>query len=112
MTSEIISVNVTNGRFGVIEELDMKEQKEYFKELQTNGANPDIEKITWDEWMMPVRIRHEDIQIWNKKPHFIYGWWESFLQSDNVPQWLMGAESENVLIIVRRKERRNNDLRD
>jgi len=59
--------------------------KDYFSELQTNGANPDIEKMTFETWNRPIIIspvskidRHNG----GTNSHFIYGWFETYGQSD------------------------------
>jgi len=63
---------------------EIDEMKEYFEELQSNGANPEVEKITFKEYIRPLsnlsekELEEED----NKRPHFLDGFIESIGQSD------------------------------
>jgi len=86
------------------EELD-KDAAEYFEELQTNGANPHIEKITWEHWTRPIECHLGEIGQFNvegSNAHFIFGYLESLWQSDRggqLPFWSM----EKILVHVKVK---------
>jgi len=58
---------------------------DYFIELQTNGANKHIERITWEHWTRPIKCELSEINKFNKaddNAHFIFGYIESLAQSD------------------------------
>lgn len=42
-------------------------------------------------------FRASEISSFNGK-HFIFGWWECFLQSDDVPMWI--READDLLLSV------------
>jgi hypothetical protein len=69
-----------------------------FKECQDNGANPILEKMTFEEWTQPlVQIKwcNERLARLNGK-HFIFGWLECFAQSDKMTDWM--RESKCLLV--------------
>lgn len=84
---ELIRVSIKNGKNEFVENIfgeDLQEYFDYFKELQTNGANPELEKMTIDEWFCPVKFCLKDIDEFSGK-HFIFGFIECLLQSENRP---------------------------
>lgn len=83
-------VSITSGKRECKEDVT-EETKEHFDECVSNGVNPHLVKLGWDEWIREVIIKHRDIDQLNGK-HFLYGWVESFLQSDDVPAWVWDAK--------------------
>jgi len=97
-----IFVKITDGKRTHSEDVT-EEQKEYFEEISTNGANPDVEGKTFEWWVRPIKSKATDLDKYNTRDdnaHFIYGWFESFAQSDNVPQWMYDAD-DNLQIEVK-----------
>lgn len=92
-----ISVTIRAGKRSYIEEIDMEVQKEMWNEWTTNGANPDLEKMTFEDFHRPIKFiwkdRKEDQYNGN---HFIYGWLECFCQSDDVPEWMRESKEMEV----------------
>ena len=79
------------------------EQKEYFEEISTNGANKDIEGKTFEWWTRPIKVKADEIEKFNTRnenAHFIFGWFESFSQSHNVPQWMYDVNGNELIIEV------------
>lgn len=77
--------------------------REYFSELQTNGANPHIEKVTWEHWTRPVVFPLSDGGQFNERDentHFIFGYIEALAQGEGryLPFWTM--KPENVFVEV------------
>ena len=72
-----------------------EEAREYFDECVSNGANSHLMKLGWDEWTKEIIIRHREMDELNGK-HFLFGWLESFFQSDNVPSWMW--ETKDLII--------------
>jgi len=96
-----ITVKVTVGKRSLLEDVT-DEQKEYFKEISTNGANKDVEGRDFDWWTRPINSKASDLEKYNtndENAHFIYGWFEGFVQSDNVPMWVYEAEEMDIEVI-------------
>lgn len=64
-----------------------EEASEHFEECVSNGANPHLVKLGWDEWTKETIVSKKEIDGLNGK-HFLYGWIESFMQSDDYPRWI------------------------
>jgi hypothetical protein len=96
-----VTVKITSGKRSYSEDVT-KEQKEYFQEISTNGANKDVEGRTFEWWTRPVKIKSDELEKFNVRgedAHFIFGWFESFAQSDNVPDWIYLAEELDVEVL-------------
>jgi len=93
-----VIVHIQSGIRGYSEDVtDM--QKEYFQTISTNGANPDVENKTFEWWVRPIKSKATDLEKYNTRDdnaHFVFGWFESFSQSDNVPQWMYDAEELEI----------------
>lgn len=63
------------------------EAKEHFDECVSNGANPHLVKLGWDEWTKEIIVNKRQLEDLNGK-HFLFGWIESFMQSDDCPDWM------------------------
>lgn len=80
-----------------------EETTEYFNECKNNGANPWLN--TFESYTRPIKddlMFYNSLDKYNKKDknnHFIYGWWECFSQSDNVPLWMDDAKSLTIEVI-------------
>lgn len=96
-----VLVRITDGKRTYEENVTEEEQK-YFKEISTNGANPEIEKMSFEHWTRPIKEDLMDNQSLDKyntcdqNAHFIFGWMECFSQSDNVPQWIYEAKHLSI----------------
>lgn len=92
-----ITVEITNGKKTYSEKLDMKKEKEEWNEWTTNGANPHLEKITFDYYHRPITCNFDSIEKYNGN-HFIFGWHESFIQSDDVSGWMYDAKKLTITV--------------
>lgn len=95
-----IKVIISNGAQSYTEDVT-EDQKEYFQEISTNGANPELTTFgRWTRELEPFDIAK--VAKYNTRDsdcHFIFGWLESFSQSDNVPDWMRSAGE--ILISVK-----------
>ena len=69
------------------------DEREYFDELQSNGSNPDIEKITFGHWTRPLDERLIN-SVPNDIDHFIFGWLETYFQSSQPAGWMWDDQSK------------------
>lgn len=95
-----IKVTLSSGDKSYTEDVT-EDQRKYFQEISSNGANPEL--TTFDHWtreLDPFDIsKVEKYNTRDSDCHFIFGWLESFSQSDNVLDW-MRSEGE-ILISVK-----------
>ena len=91
-----LAVQITDERRTYSETIwgdDLADMIDYFVELKTNGANPDLKDTSWKEWTRSLpKFELKNIEQYNSN-HFVYGWIESFQQSDSVPTWIRNAEN-------------------
>lgn len=93
-----VIAKITNGIQSYSEDVT-DGQKEYFKTISTNGANPDVENKTFEWWVRPIKSNASDLEKYNKRDgngHFIFGWFECLAQSDDVPQWMYDADELEI----------------
>ena len=92
-----IIVEITNGKQTYSEDV-YEEEKEYWNEISTNGANKELEGKTFEWWTRPLKkfkmIDSEKYNTKNDNAHFIFGFLECFGQSDDVPEWMMENSNE------------------
>jgi hypothetical protein len=69
------------------EQVDLDEQHEMWEEWVTNGANPDLEKMTFEHFHREVEFPLNQLNQYNGS-HFIFGFLESLWQSDNCPSFM------------------------
>lgn len=95
-----VIVKVSAGKRSYSEDVT-DEQKEYFQEISTNGANPKMEDKTLEWWVRPIKCKASEVDKYNSgdDSHFIFGWFECFAQSDNVPQWVYDAEELELEVV-------------
>lgn len=85
MSKKVIA-KISNGRKTYSEKIDLEEQKEI------EGENFNEEKY------IPLKaFPMSEISMLNGV-HFIFGWWECFMQSDDVPMWVVEAEELMVSV--------------
>ena len=80
--------------------------KDGFEEAKRNGANPQLEPISFEDYVRPiskVQLKNNTFKEYNGN-HFIYGWFELLIQSDYCPPWIY-ANKEPIYIEVK-----NNDI--
>ena len=67
--------------------VDEASYREYYEELTTNGANPRMNGVSFEEYMQPVKVDEQGLEAINHQPHghFLFGFIESFFQSDEMP---------------------------
>lgn len=88
-----ILVKITDGKRTYIEDVT-EEEKESFELYSANGWNSgltDFKKYTRS--LPEFKLKTDLLEQYNtvdEKAHFIFGWCESFFQSDNVPDWMWG----------------------
>jgi hypothetical protein len=68
-----------------------------FNELKSNGANPDLDGVEFSDYVRPMKSKcvSEKIDSFNGN-HFIYGWLECFIQSDDFQSWMLDSEKITV----------------
>ena len=92
-----LTVTIKSGRKSYSEEIDVKELREYWDTLISNGHNPHLAGHTFEEFTRPIKIKDDVIDC-----HFIIGWMECLWQSDDCPLFLLNAN--DVTIIVERDD--------
>jgi hypothetical protein len=91
--NEFIEVILGDGKHKyseVIQGDDLEDIRNSFLECQGNGANPNMEKIKFHEWVKHLESRplnDEELKKLNGT-HFIYGWIEAFYQSSYFSEWM------------------------
>ena len=88
---------------------DYRSIEAYFQECKSNGSNPHLENMTFEYYIRPIgktRLKNETFKEYNGN-HFIYGWFEGLIQSDNCPQWIY-ANQEPIDIEVKIYDNRRN----
>jgi hypothetical protein len=68
--------------------VDEESYREYYQELTTNGANPRMVGVSFEGYMRPLKVDEAGLEALNhgRPPHFLFGFIESFYQSDEMPQ--------------------------
>ena len=96
-----VTVRVSAGGRSFSEDINLAEYRECFDELKSNGANPDLADVTFEQWVAPIRtpdvLSLKELAEYNGK-HFLYGFIENLAQSDVCPQFV--RESERVKVEV------------
>jgi hypothetical protein len=59
----------------------------------------EIEQYSVEECRKLDAFPMSDVYKYNGN-HFVYGWWESFMQSDDVPMWIYAAEIDPDSLIM------------
>lgn len=95
-----VTVEITDGRRTYSEKLDMKEEKEKWNEWVTNGANPHLEKMKFEHYYRPIKCTFDTIEKYNGD-HFIFGWHECFIQSDDISGWMYDAKKLKITVTNR-----------
>lgn len=101
-----IKITISNGKKGYSDTIPyLGDEKKYYDELVSNGANPDIEKIKYEQFVAPleyqIRSSKDFSKLQDKYPcHFIFGYLECLSQSDECPVWLYLDENCNLDIKV------------
>lgn len=88
MSKKIIA-KISDGRRTYSEKIDLEEQKEI--EMEERGY------FNEEEYIPLVAFHMSDISRLNGV-HFIFGWLECFMQSDDVPMWV--RESDELMVSV------------
>lgn len=73
------------------EEVDLDDEREYWTEVTTNGANPHLEGQTFEDHHKPVKFPIKKMGDFNGK-HFVFGFLEGLWQSDHCPTFLREAD--------------------
>jgi len=89
-------VEITKGKRAYKEDVT-EEAREYFDECVSNGANSHLMKLGWDEWTKEIIVNEKELSDLNGR-HFLYGWIESFMQSDECPNWInrFGPDEDDI----------------
>jgi len=98
-------VVVTNGKKSYSEIVD-DYLLEYYCEIVGNGANIDMLDISYNYWSRPIKDNVSDLRKYNttgSDSHFIFGWFESFCQSNDAPLWLY--DRDEIIIIVSKESK-------
>lgn len=97
MSYKAVVVALSGGGNRVEVDVDLESMREHFDECQSNGANPDMEGLTFEEWIAEVSFPSNGIP--NDPRHFLFGWLEAYAQSGETPMWL--HETPLVMVEVR-----------
>lgn len=103
-----IIVRITDGKHTYEEDVT-EDQKEYYGEISTNGANPEMNDVSFEQWTRPVKenlMEDNSLDKYNtrdKSCHFIFGWMECFSQGDDVPEWMHDAKELTIEVLNRSK---------
>lgn len=82
------------------------EVEEHYNECISNGSNKWLEEIDIEHYSRPIKeslLEAGSLDKYNRREdeaHFIFGWFESFCQSDNIPEWM--SNSDKLTIEVRK----------
>ena len=89
-------VSITRGKREYKEDVT-EEAREDFDECVSNGANPHLVKLGWEEWTKEIIVNEKELSDLNGR-HFLYGWIESFMQSDECPNWInrFGPDEDDI----------------
>lgn len=97
-----VTVRVSAGGRSVSQDLDLVEEREYFDELKSNGANPGLTDVTFEQWLAPICtpdvLSLRELAEYNGN-HFIYGHIESLMQSDSCPRFVREAERVKIEVL-------------
>ena len=76
-----------------IEQININEYREIWDEWILNKSNPHLEKITFEQYMCPLKTFSNLIHIFNNNPynHFVFGYFECLYQSYVCPLWIKNA---------------------
>jgi len=79
----------------IIKDEDLNNLMEEFEECKNNGANPQLEKITFEEYTRDISFNWNKENMYNLNGnHFIFGWLECFEQLDDiVVRWMYKPET-------------------
>lgn len=98
-----ILVKISDHLHSYIEDVTQN-QKKYYKEITTNGANPHIEGLLFERWVRPIQDNcniHslEKYNVRSNDAHFIYGWYEAFIQSNRFAEWMLNNDNLKIEVI-------------
>ena len=77
------------------EQVDLDSIHDHFDECVANGANPQLEAITFAHYVRPLQIDAQELDSINGN-HFLYGWMESLVQSDSCPEFIYTEPVEQL----------------
>jgi hypothetical protein len=80
-------------------EVNLADELEMWNEWTTNGANPRLEGVSFDQYYKPVNFALSLMREFNGK-HFIFGYLEALMQSDDCPPFIFEAADEATSIEV------------
>jgi len=94
----IVKISEEKGEKSYTEDVTVIE-REYWKEISTNGANSYFNGKNFSWWTRPIKCTADNIDQFNTRDdnaHFIFGWMEAFAQGHNLQTWMYDSD---VLII-------------
>ena len=97
-----MKVVVRVGEHTYSEEIDMDAERKGWDRLMANGANPELAVVGFEKYHRPLKKTMRswaDFEELNGN-HFVYGWFECFTQSENVPAWLWKGPKGWVELVV------------
>lgn len=103
--SDMINIKITitcgNRSYSeILDESEMNDIREHFDECKTNGANPHMKDLTFEENIKPIpETSMERLKDFSGN-HFIFGWMECILQSDRAPHCLWAYNDEDTTFKV------------
>ena len=81
------------------EQVDLDDEREMWEEWTTNGANPHLEGVTFEQYHSPLDISEKKVNDLNGR-HFIFGFLESLYQSDRCPSFLFDNSDEGKVEVL------------
>jgi hypothetical protein len=90
-----LKVIISDGTHEYSEYVDLKEHRAQYGELIANGANPRLDDISFDDYHREIFLAIPELKLFNGT-HFLYGWWESFRQGNDVPDWAKENKHLNI----------------
>lgn len=94
-------VSMTDGKNSYTEEV-FEDILTYYCEIVGNGANEYMCNVSFKHFTREIEIDVNDLKKFNVRDedaHFIFGWVESFDQSDDVPSWIRNSPNITVSVI-------------
>lgn len=91
MSRKVIA-KISDGRKTYSEAIDIEEEKELWLKEGWGDFN--------EEEYIPLKaFPMSEISMLNGV-HFIFGWWECFMQSDDVPMWIRETDADKLIMTV------------
>lgn len=85
--------------YSYTESVDLEDEREMWEEWTTNGANPQLERFTFEQYHSPLKINQTEVALFNGN-HFIFGFMECLGQGENCPPFLREINDEETVEVI------------